>query len=82
MQRIHNVDNGPRLYRVERGPVSPPASQYGPARRYQTGDTVRLVPSSWTRAGLREGRLVEVTGEAEKPTKAGKSRRKGGNSSE
>ena len=59
-------------YRVKRGPISPPASVYGPMRRLETGETVSLAPSPWLRRALREERLVEADADAAVDTAAGK----------
>lgn len=47
-------------YKVARGPVSPPASEYGPIGRLEEGTTVVLRTTPWLRQALRDGRLEPV----------------------
>lgn len=45
-------------YRVERGPVSPPASEHGRVEHLATGAILHSRETPWIRQCLRDGRLV------------------------
>lgn len=59
-------------YRIIRGPVSPPASEYGQVKHLDTGDILVSRETPWIRQCLRDGRLalaerVALTGDAAEP---------------
>jgi hypothetical protein len=45
-------------YRVERGPVSPPASEHGHVQHLATGELLHSHETPWIRRCLRDGRLA------------------------
>lgn len=52
-------------YRVARGPVSPPASEYRHVQHLDTGDIVLSRETPWIRQCLRDGRLERAEDAAE-----------------